>query len=295
MRRLAELRSGRRALLRLGLAWAFSAGAGAVPGCRPTVPAEAESGPVRLLKTPDAGIQPQAALDARGTLHLLYFRGDPAGGDLYYRRRQGARGDWSDPIRVNDPPGTAVAIGTIRGGQLAVGPGGRAHIVWFGNARARPRAPLDPALPVDRPFDGAPLLYTRLDDAGSAFEPPRNLMRATFGLDGGPSVAADLRGNVFVLWHAHDARGRGEEARRLWIARSPDEGKSFGPETPAWEERTGACPCCSVEAFADSRGNLYALYRMARNRTERDMVLLTSADGGRSFSGARLDPWPIDT
>src|SRR5262249_43885903 len=43
---------------------------------------------VELLRTPDGGIQPQAVVDAKGTLHLIYFKGDKAeAGDLFYVRR----------------------------------------------------------------------------------------------------------------------------------------------------------------------------------------------------------------
>src|SRR4051794_33977196 len=89
------------------------------------------------------------------------------------------------------------SAGTIRGGQLALGKAGRAHVVWFGTSKALPRGPLNPAMAADSPYNGTPLLYSRLDDAGTAFEPQRNLMQATFGLDGGPSVAADPLGNVY--------------------------------------------------------------------------------------------------
>src|SRR5437660_946398 len=37
---------------------------------------------VNLVKTPDRGIQPQAVTDAKGTVHLLYFSGTPAAGNL---------------------------------------------------------------------------------------------------------------------------------------------------------------------------------------------------------------------
>ena len=37
---------------------------------------------ITLLRTPDHGIQPQAAVDDKGTLHLIYFKGDAFAGDL---------------------------------------------------------------------------------------------------------------------------------------------------------------------------------------------------------------------
>jgi hypothetical protein len=262
-------------------------------GCRELKPAQA-AGSVEVLRTPNEGIQPQAVTDSRGTIHLLYFKGEASAGDLYYQRRDAGQSTWSAPVRVNNVPGSAVATGTIRGGQLALGKGGRVHVAWNGSSKAQPRGPLNPAMAKDSPYNGTPLLYTRLNDAGTAFEPQRNLMQFTYGLDGGASVAADPLGNVYVVWHGQDGSGNGEGARRLWIARSRDDGKSFSREAAAWAQPTGACACCSAKVFADRKGNVSILYRMAENRTERDMVLLTSTDTGRTFRGARIDPWQID-
>jgi hypothetical protein len=36
---------------------------------------------VTLMGTPDGGIQPQVAVDRKGFLHLIYFKGDPGAGD----------------------------------------------------------------------------------------------------------------------------------------------------------------------------------------------------------------------
>src|SRR5882757_6224468 len=41
---------------------------------------------VTVLRTPDGGIQPQAAVDEKGRAHLIYFKGDPKSGDLLYAR-----------------------------------------------------------------------------------------------------------------------------------------------------------------------------------------------------------------
>ncbi len=238
---------------------------------------------VELVRVPDGGIQPQAVADERGTAHVVYLKGDPGACDVFYTRRTGA--SWSVPLRVNRRPGSAVAMGTIRGPQLALGKNGSVHVVWFGSRQSG----------LQGPEGSAPLLYARLSEGGGAFEPERNLMQASTALDGGPGVAADVMGNVYVAWQAAARKGEGEENRRLWIARSTDDGKSFSQETPAGTEPTGACPCCSTEVFADRKGHLYTLYRMAANRTERDMVLVTSANQGRTFQTTRIDPWPVDS
>src|SRR5436309_7810461 len=70
---------------------------------------------VELVKTPDGGIQPQAAIDAKGVIHLVHLKGYPHASDVYYVRREPGKDGWSAPIRVNSRPGSAIASGTIRG------------------------------------------------------------------------------------------------------------------------------------------------------------------------------------
>jgi len=246
------------------------------------VPARPGPPRVEAARPPEGAIQPQAVTDADGGVHLVAFRGETRGGDLYYYRRAPGQG-WSEPIRVNSRPGDAVAAGTIRGGQLALGRRGRVHVVWFG------------AGPPGGGHGGARLQYARLNDAGRAFEAGRNLMGGTRMLDGGPSVAADAEGRVWVVWHAGDGQSEAEGARRLWIARSTDDGRTFAPEAPAWGDPTGACACCSVKAFADRRGQLFILYRSAQEKVHRDMYLLTSTDHGATFRGERVDRWQVPT
>jgi len=137
-----------------------------------------------------------------------------------------------------------------------------------------------------------PMLYTRLNDSKTAFEPQRNVIQYAPGLDGGGSIAADNAGNVYVAWHASvKGAAPGEAGRRVWVARSQDEGRMFAVERPAWDEPTGACGCCGMGLAADRRGNVYALYRGAREMVHRDVYLLASADGGRRYRGTLLSPW----
>jgi hypothetical protein len=176
---------------------------------------------------------------------------------------------------------------------LAIGRNGRVHVAWNGSSIAQPRAPLDPEMPKDSPHNGQPMLYSRRSEEG-VFEPQRNLMQKTFGLDGGGSVAADLQGNVYVAWHGKavgDAEGEG--GRRVWLARSGDDGETFVEERAAFDEPTGACGCCGMRLFADSSGNLLALYRSAREVVHRDVYLLASRDHGETFRGKMLHPWRI--
>ena len=241
--------------------------------------AQSANGKIKLLRVPNNGLQPQTVMDERGALHLIYFTGEPGGGDVYYVRRDAGRKEFTAPMRINSEPNTAVAAGTIRGAHLSVGKNGRVHVAWNG-----PHKPGG---------HEAPMFYARLNDARTAFETQRNVMQFSGWLDGGGSVAADNAGNVYVAWHGTGDQ-KGEEHRRVWVARSTDEGKTFAREAAAWNEPTGACGCCGMRAFADRQGLVHLLYRAATESVNRDMYLLSSNDRGRSFSGVLLDKWKIN-
>ena len=237
---------------------------------------------VSLIRVPDGGIQPQV-VEQDGVVHLIYFSGEPEKGDIYYVRSVDFGQTFSQPIRVNHTPGSAIAIGNIRGAQLAVGRHGRVHIAWNGSAAAEPRGPAGQT----------PMLYSRLNDQHTAFEPERNLIREAYGLDGGGSLAADAKGDVYVFWHSPLVGQKGEGNRRVWMAKSVDDGRTFARESLAFDAPTGACGCCGMRAYADSANNLYVLFRSATDVVNRDIWLLTSTDEGRSFQGSDISKWKI--
>jgi hypothetical protein len=251
---------------------------------------------VRTVRVPAGGLQPQTALSEDGTLHVLYYSGDSMHGDLFYTRSRDGGGTFSPALRVNSQEGSAIARGSIRGGQLAVGKRGRVHVAWNGSPTSEPRGQVNP----DSGKAGEPMLYSRLNERGDAFEPQRNLMHRTFGLDGGGTVAADGAGNVYVGWHgialdeAKSPGKEGEARRRFWIAKSGDDGAAFSNEYKAWSEETGACGCCGTKLFADAHGDVLGLYRSATASVHRDIYLLNSRDQGRSFQGTLLHKWDIN-
>jgi hypothetical protein len=236
---------------------------------------------VSLIRVPAGGIQPQV-VEQNGIVHLLYFSGEPEHGDLNYVRSRDYGRTFSKPIRVNSEPGSAMAMGNIRGGQIALGANGRVHVAWIGSGTAQPRGA----------SNSAPVLYTRLNDAGTAFEPERGVSQLSWGTDGS-SVAADSTNHVYVFWHAQPPGGKAEDTRRVWMARSSDGGRTFAGEAPVNDVTTGVCGCCGMRALADADGTIHVLYRSARETVHRDMFLLTSKDQGRTFQGAKISGWNI--
>lgn len=234
---------------------------------------------VRTTRVPDGGLQPQTAVDAKHVVHLIYLKGDPAHSDIYYIRSTDGGKTWSTPIPVNSGEGSAIALGTVRGAQLALGKGGRVHVAWMGSDQAEPKAP----------GKATPMLYSRMTDDGAAFEPQRNVITSKVGLDGGGSVAADDAGNVFVAWHAPVEKGGIEKDRRVWVAKSADDGKTFAPEIAFSNADTGACGCCGMKA-AVAQGKLFALYRGASQQVNRGMYLLAADPAFKQLDDEQIAP-----
>ena len=238
---------------------------------------------IHTLRVPNAGIQPQVGVDTNGTAHLIYYKGDPSHGDIFYTHSKVSGATFSPSIPVNSLAGSAIAMGTIRGAQMAIGKNNRIHIAWNGSGPAEPKGA----------GDSVPMLYARLNDTGDAFEPQRNVIAKHHGLDGGGSIAADAEGNVYIAWHAPEKKEQNEEGRRVWIARSIDDGRTFALETAVSPDPTGACGCCGLKLLADSHGHVFTLYRSATEMVHRDMYLLRSDDHAAHFVSTKISPMTI--
>ena len=230
---------------------------------------------ITVLRLPEGGRLPRAVIDDGGTVHAVYFEGDPSGGDLRYVTRAPGASAWSEPWYVNSQPGTVVGIGPIDGGQMALGRDGRLHVVWFKLGRTE-------------------FLYTRTNDAGTGFEPQFTLAGGE-GVEAGPSVAADRSGSVYVFWHTGEPP---DAERAVFMTASHDDGWTFSPARPVSRAAEGACDCCGLQALAGasglSEGELYVSYRGAGDNVRRGQRLLMSGDGGETFADVELDPWEIN-
>ncbi len=252
---------------------------------RALVATAAEPG-VKVERVPESGLQPSALVDSTGRVHLVYLTGDPKAADLRYVTRADAKAEWSSPVTVNSQPGSAIAIGTVRGPRMALGKDNSVHVLWNGSGQALPKV-----------TESSPLLYSRLTSDRSKFEAQRALGGATRHLDGGASVAANGDGSVLVVWHAAlptpPPGGDDETKRAIFVAQSDDSGTTFTAPRRIDVPGTGVCACCGLEAAFNPDGTAFALYRSAEGGSERGMVLLTSKDRGQSFTSRRLDEWNL--
>lgn len=247
------------------------------PGAKGESPAAPQQ--VLLVRTPEDGIQPQA-VEHKG-IHLIYFKGDPSGGDVYYVKgaMRGAKVEFSKPLRVNSQRGSVLALGNIRGAQLAISPSGRAHVAWVGSSKAEPKAP----------GGRTPMLYSRLNDDGTAFEPQRNLAQEAVGVEGGSLSAGS---EIAVYWHAVEPGKRGEENRRIWLRESHDDGKTFVAKEKAISPAdTGVCGCCGIRVLNETGVDPAVLFRSAGGGVHRDTYLLHRTRRAGAFEAVKLDAW----
>jgi len=248
---------------------------------------------VAVVRVPEGGMKPSLAFDERGTLHLAYFKGKPDGGDIFYVTSTDGGASFSSGQRVNSQAACVQGISSIRGPQLAIGRNHRAHIVWIGAASAEPRLEMKGDAKAHQ-FASTPLLYSRITDDGTRFEPQRNLVTRTCNLDGN-SIAADQEGHVYATWHGSLLDDPKDEPHRaVWVAISADDGRTFAEEKNALPIPTGACGCCTLNARVDAQGGALAIiYRIASDAQTRDQHLLLSNDHGMTFTTTKLDTWKL--
>jgi hypothetical protein len=250
----------------------------------PTLLAAAE---LRVERVPENGLQPDALTDSTGRVHLIYLTGDPKSSDIHYVSRRAPSEPWSQPVRVNSQPGSAVAIGTVRGARLSLASSNRVCVVWNGSSQATAGS-----------AGSAPLLFSRQTDDHSGFEPQRNLMGSLRHLDGGGSVTANEHGGVVVAWHAAPATPGadhdGEAARGIYLAVSQDDGRTFSDPRRIDSPPRGVCACCALEAGFAGPNEIRILYRGAEGLSERGLVELLSADGAKTFASRRIDQWSLN-
>ena len=245
---------------------------------------------VAFEKTPHGGIQPQAIIDARGTLHLLYYKGKPREGDLYYVSRTKDERSFSAPLKVNNIAGSACCIGSIFRARMAIDRDGFVHVLWngaFGFVKKQWEKKGKQRTPEEFTY----LFYARLADDRKSFRQQVNLNRNTYGLDGNGSITVDRNGVIRVFWHA---KIKGRPDRMAFMVQSTNRGKSFSIEKPITQRPVGACECCTLEAFSSSSGKTFVAYRTAE-KTGRDTVIFSAEKHDNAFKEIHRHSWKVFT
>lgn len=217
---------------------------------------------------------PALALAADGAPLVAWITGGHDGNTVLVARP----GTGGTPARVNPPSTSADSLHQAPG--LAVGPAGEVYVTWSAT-KPRPEGVLF----------ASDLYLSRSLDGGRTFEPPLRLNddRPISHSFEDLAVAAD--GTVLVGWiDTRDGPGR----TATYLARVTDRGSRL--------ERTSrlpggeTCVCCRVSVATGAGDRAAVLWRAVSPGDLRDMVVASSADGGRTFAPPRAvhaDRWKI--
>jgi Neuraminidase (sialidase) len=204
-------------------------------------------------------------------LHVLTAERAEAGAKprLQYVRSADGGETWSAPVPVGEGQPTPDPVKRGNDAQV-VATGDRLFAVWTVGAATR--------------MGRGPLAAARSDDGGRTWTPATSPSDSKLAIDHAfVDLAADDAGNVHCVWldGRHGAKPDGtiaeDAGKGLRYARSTNGGRTW---TPAATLDPQCCECCWNSLLVLPGGVVHVLYR---DRDPRDMAMVTSPDGGRTW------------
>ena len=227
-----------------------------------------------VISPPDlpGALQPQAAVGARGEIHIVFGQKD--GAILHTISTDEAR-TFRPPVKVGALP--KLALGMRRGPRIAVA-GGRVVVTAISH-------------------ESGELMSWTSADGGRIWSGPVKVNAAPKSAREGLHAMAASGERVAVAWL--DLRGGSME---LWGALSKNGGVSWEPDARIYQAPDGPiCQCCAPSLAFGPRGELAAMWRNSIAGA-RDLFLALSPDGGQTFGAAeklgtgtwKLNACPMD-
>ncbi len=251
------------------------------------------AGPPQAVQISSPGVdaaEPVTAAAPDGSLYVAWVNHDANQADVMLAQFTGGEMRGS-PVRVNRQPGVATAW---RGDQpsVAVAPDGSVYVVWTARVESAGE-------------HGTDLYLSVSNDGGQSFasEVKINDDKATTA-HGMHSLAVTKEGRIYVGWldernvpkpkPSMKAEGHHMESNsELFVAYSTDSGRTFSPNRKV---ATEACPCCKTSLAVSPDGTLYAGWRQVLPGNFRHIAVVSSKDGGASFSAPVIvsdDHWVL--
>lgn len=235
--------------------------------------------PIELTRgvMPQHPQQPQLAIDANGTIHVVFG----LGGQLrHYRSTNGGK-SYVDSPRL--PLVHGVALGMRRGPRIAA-TDAKVCITAIGA--------------LDANGSKGNLLAIRSTDGGETWDDPVRVndtdQSAREGLH---AMALGPQGKMCCVWL--DLRN---EKTEVMASISGDGGSTWSKNSLVYKSPDGSvCECCHPNVAFNRQGHVIAMWRNAVDG-DRDMYFATSSDGGKTFGKATklgdgswsLDACPMD-
>jgi photosystem II stability/assembly factor-like uncharacterized protein len=240
----------------LGRAILFAATLIAIP---PTAAGAEQSAAVAPGPQFTAARQPQVAVGPNGTVHVTFGVGNA----IYCANSTDGGRTFAPPVKVGEAG--KLALGMRRGPRVTAT---RSAVTVVASCGERGGGK-----------DGDTLAW-RSTDGGRTWAAPVKINRAAgWSREGLHDLVAGPNGRLFCVWI--DLRnGRPQ----LFGATSADGGATWDEDRIVYEGPL--CPCCQPSACFDSKNRLHVLWRN-NIADDRDMYLISSADGGRTWDPAR--------
>ncbi len=204
--------------------------------------------------------QPQLAVSG-SRLAMTYG----AGNSVFCTTSADGGKSWRKPVLVSSSG--RLALGSRRGPRIAVTP----QAIVISAVIGEKGGGADGDLIAWRSVDGGETWSsgTRVNDSPAA---------AREGLH---AMAADGKGTLFAAWL--DLRVKGT---RLYGSTSADGGLTWSQNSLVYQSPSGSvCECCHPSVMFDPQGRVFVLFRNSMDGN-RDMYLVRSEDGGRTFGPA---------
>lgn len=218
--------------------------------------------------------QPQATVDAQGTMYVTYGAGE----SVYCSASTDAGKTFGNPIKVGQL--TKLALGMRRGPRIAAGPG-VVVVTAIGH-------------------EAGNVVAWRSTDGGQQWQGPVQINDSSRDArEGLHATAIGPDGQLFCVWLDCRDQKRGS---RIFGAGSTDGGQSWTANHEVYSSPSGSvCECCHPSVTYDSRGGLYVMWRNSLDGN-RDLYAAASRDGGKTFASAsklgtgswKLDGCPMD-
>ena len=210
-----------------------------------------------LVTVSTFGKQPAVAVDHHNTVKVVFGQGE----EIFYAASRDGGQTFTPPVRVAQQG--KLALGMTRGPQIV--------------------ATKDYTLIAAAGFTGSILAY-RLKNGETVWSPPVNILQAdTTAKEGFIALASGPGNVVYAAW----LDMRMDHKNNVFSATSPDGGKTWSKSKLVYSgPEGGVCPCCRPSLTADTKGNVYVMFRN-EVKGARDMYLAHSRDGGKSFLPAQ--------
>ena len=210
---------------------------------------------------------------ASGTLFLLAVTGEEGNSAISFFLSENGGDSFRAPIRVSAPNSSAGAHGE-NAPRLLVRDDGPIYAAWN---------------------EAEDIRAARSDSFGADFEAPVRITDKPAGAwSGYVSIGAASNGDFYCVWLDTRDSDNAPDTVSLYLARSTDQGRSFGPNVRVARD---VCPCCRPALAFGSGGEVLVFWRKVYRGSIRDMTVAVTRDGGRTFNAPRRiaeDNWKVD-